>query len=83
MVVDGVAYAPHGLPDIGSLGADIYLFSLYKVYGPHLGIAHVRPELLGTLANQNHFFLRGQGSYEFMPGNVCHELAASIGFPAS
>ncbi len=28
--VDGVSYAPHGLPDIGQLGADIYLFSAYK-----------------------------------------------------
>src|SRR3546814_8181622 len=28
--VDGVSYAPHGLPDVTALGADIYLFSLYK-----------------------------------------------------
>jgi len=33
-VVDGVSYAPHGLPDLGELGADIYLFSLYKTWGP-------------------------------------------------
>jgi hypothetical protein len=26
-VVDGVSYAPHGLPDVLALGADIYLFS--------------------------------------------------------
>ncbi|MEM9972463.1 MAG: aminotransferase class V-fold PLP-dependent enzyme, partial [Pseudomonadota bacterium] len=32
--VDGVSYAPHGLPDVGALGADIYLFSAYKIYGP-------------------------------------------------
>ena len=25
--VDGVSYAPHGLPNVGELGADIYLFS--------------------------------------------------------
>ena len=37
-VVDGVAYAPHGLPDLKALGADIYLFSLYKTFGPHLGM---------------------------------------------
>ena len=36
--VDGVSYAPHGLPDISALGADIYLFSTYKTYGPHQGI---------------------------------------------
>ncbi|HHB80421.1 MAG TPA: aminotransferase class V-fold PLP-dependent enzyme, partial [Aliiroseovarius sp.] len=33
--VDGVSAAPHGLPDVGALGADIYLFSAYKTYGPH------------------------------------------------
>jgi selenocysteine lyase/cysteine desulfurase len=34
-LVDGVSYCPHGLPDPGELGADLYVFSLYKVYGPH------------------------------------------------
>ena len=29
-VVDGVSSAPHGLPDVSALGADIYLFSAYK-----------------------------------------------------
>ena len=29
-VVDGVSYAPHGLPDVAALGADVYLFSAYK-----------------------------------------------------
>ncbi len=42
-VVDGVSYAPHGLPDLLQLGCDIYLFSAYKVYGPHQGIMAVRP----------------------------------------
>ncbi|MDB5621865.1 MAG: aminotransferase class V-fold PLP-dependent enzyme, partial [Devosia sp.] len=32
--IDGVSYTPHGLPDLAALGADIYLFSTYKVYGP-------------------------------------------------
>jgi selenocysteine lyase/cysteine desulfurase len=35
--VDGVSYAPHGLPNVGELGADIYLFSSYKTYGPNQG----------------------------------------------
>ena len=28
--VDGVSFAPHGFPDVGALGCDIYLFSAYK-----------------------------------------------------
>ncbi len=35
-IVDAVSYAGRGLPDVEALGADIYLFSLYKVYGPHM-----------------------------------------------
>ncbi|MDO7557727.1 MAG: aminotransferase class V-fold PLP-dependent enzyme, partial [Loktanella sp.] len=31
--VDGVSYAPHGFPDVGAIGCDIYLFSAYKTYG--------------------------------------------------
>jgi len=55
-VVDGVAYAPHSLPDIGDLGADIYLFSTYKTYGPHQGVMVVDPDLARKLPNQGHFF---------------------------
>ncbi len=40
--VDGVSYAPHGIPDVGALGPDVYLFSAYKTYGPHQGIMAIR-----------------------------------------
>ncbi|MEO7255375.1 MAG: aminotransferase class V-fold PLP-dependent enzyme, partial [Casimicrobium sp.] len=35
LCVDGVAYAPHRLVDVQASGADIYVFSFYKVFGPH------------------------------------------------
>ncbi|MEZ5613322.1 MAG: aminotransferase class V-fold PLP-dependent enzyme [Rhodocyclaceae bacterium] len=41
-VVDAVSYAGHGLPDVGALGADAYLFSLYKTFGPHQGLMVIR-----------------------------------------
>src|SRR3546814_12038833 len=41
-VVDGVSLAPHGLPDVAMLGADIYLFSAYKTFGPHQGVMVIR-----------------------------------------
>ena len=77
-VVDGVAYAPHRRVVAPAIGADVYVVSLYKVYGPHLGAAYVSPELRERLDNQNHFFLEQTGSYRFMPGNVSHELAAGL-----
>ncbi len=43
--VDGVSYAPHGIPNVAALGADIYLFSAYKTYGPHQGVMAIRRNL--------------------------------------
>jgi cysteine desulfurase family protein (TIGR01976 family) len=44
--VDAVQFAPHGLVDVQSLGCDALVCSSYKFFGPHLGIAWVREELL-------------------------------------
>ena len=33
--VDGVAYAPHRMIDVKKWDVDFYLFSFYKVFGPH------------------------------------------------
>jgi cysteine desulfurase family protein (TIGR01976 family) len=43
---DAVHYAPHGPIDLQKVGIDVLLCSAYKFYGPHLGIAAVRRELL-------------------------------------
>ena len=55
-LVDGVSYAPHAIPDVEALGADIYVFSLYKVYSVHLGVMVVRESLLEQLPKQGHYF---------------------------
>ncbi len=80
LAVDGVSYAPHGLPDLAALGADIYLFSAYKTYGPHQGIMAVRPELAAALPNQGHFFNEGKPRYRLTPAGPDHaQIAASAG----
>jgi len=66
-IVDGVSFAPHGLPDINALGADIYFFSLYKVYGPHLGVMFLRRGLNESLPPQGHFFNTDKPAYRFTP----------------
>ncbi len=45
---DAVHYAPHGPIDVGSLGVDVLICSPYKFFGPHLGIAFARTELLAA-----------------------------------
>ena len=44
--VDAVHYGPHGPIDVAAADADILLCSPYKFYGPHLGLAFGRRELL-------------------------------------
>lgn len=79
-VVDGVAWAPHGLPDVPALGADVYLFSLYKTYGPHQGAMVIRSELLERLANQGHYFNDHEPSKRLVPSGPDHaQVAAARG----
>jgi len=78
--VDGVSYAPHGLPDVGALGADIYLFSAYKTYGPHQGIMVIRRELGEKLPNQGHHFNADTLYKRFTPAGPDHaQVAACAG----
>jgi selenocysteine lyase/cysteine desulfurase len=80
VVADGVAYAPHGLPDVEALGVDIYLFSLYKTWGPHLGVMTVRSELLAAVANQGHFFHADVPRKRLLPAGPDHaQVAAAAG----
>ncbi len=78
--VDGVSYAPHGLPDLTGLGPDIYLFSAYKTYGPHQGIMVVRRPLAELLPNQGHYFNGNDLTMKFTPAGPDHaQIAASAG----
>jgi selenocysteine lyase/cysteine desulfurase len=80
VVVDGVSYAPHGLPDIQELGVDIYLFSLYKTWGPHLGLMTIKKELLETLPTQGHYFNAPFARYKMLPAGPDHaQIAAASG----
>jgi cysteine desulfurase family protein (TIGR01976 family) len=78
--VDGVSYAPHGLPNVGALGADIYLFSAYKTYGPHQGVMVIRRALGEALPNQAHYFNADVLYKRFTPAGPDHaQIAASAG----
>lgn len=80
LVVDGVAWAPHAALDVGQLGCDVYLYSTYKTYGPHLGLMYTRGDLLAGVANQGHYFNADRPTARLTPAGPDHAaIAASAG----
>jgi len=79
-VVDAVSYAGHGFPDVAALGADAYLFSLYKTFGPHQGLMVIRPDLRDALGNEGHYFNADQPRKCLNPAGPDHaQVAAAAG----
>lgn len=78
VVVDSVAYAPHGLPDVAASGADILLFSLYKTYGPHQGAMVVRKTLFERLGNEAHYFNEAYARKRLVPAGPDHAQVAAV-----
>ena len=78
--IDGVSYAPHGFQNVGDLGADVYMFSAYKTYGPHQGIMVLSDRLIDALPNQAHYFNAGSAYKRFTPAGPDHaQIAACAG----
>ena len=77
---DAVHFAPHRRPDRRGLDLDVLLCSPYKLFGPHLGIAALRPDLAASLpadrvrpASEDppgHRFETGTPSFEALAGFV-------------
>ena len=77
--VDGVAYAPHRPLPVRAWDVDYYVFSIYKMYGPHLACVYGRHELLAALRGINHFFIGDdEVPYKLQPGHVTYELAHAL-----
>lgn len=77
-VVDGVSYAPHGIPDVVALGADIYMFSAYKTHGPHQGVMTVQQAAAERLEPQSHGFNRASPKTWFTPAGPDHAQIAAL-----
>lgn len=79
VIVDGVSFVPHTIPDVAALGADVYLFSMYKTYSVHQGLMVVRNGLLAELPNQSHFFNAGSPDKRLNPAGPDHAQVAAAG----
>ena len=76
--IDGVAFAPHCRVDVKDLDVDIYLYSPYKVFGPHMGVLYGKRDLLARLANQGHYFQPAEDfQRRLCPGGANYELSAA------
>jgi cysteine desulfurase family protein (TIGR01976 family) len=90
---DAVHYAPHGPIDVGAFGVDVLICSPYKFFGPHLGLAFARPELLARWRPYKvrpapdeplgHRFETGTLPHELLAGYVAAvEYVESVGWDA-
>lgn len=79
VVVDGVAYAPHLPVNVAEWDADWYVFSCYKVFGPHIGAMFGKHDAYAELKGPNHYFLPNDylpGKFEL--GSANHESCAGL-----
>ncbi|MET9089801.1 cysteine desulfurase-like protein [Streptomyces sp. NPDC004237] len=85
--VDGVHYAAHTFVDVPALGADFFVCSPYKFFGPHCALLGAEPALLETIRPDKLLpstnvvperFEFGTLPYEIMAG-----AAAAVDFLAS
>ncbi len=90
---DAVHYAPHRLIDVAEWDVDVLICSPYKFFGPHLGLAFGKRELLqpwrpykvrpAALEPLGHRFETGTLPFELLAGFVAAvEYIRSIGWDA-
>jgi cysteine desulfurase family protein (TIGR01976 family) len=76
---DAVHYAPHGPIDVGEWGVDVLICSPYKFFGPHLGIAFGRSDLLESWRPYKVRPASDQPlGHRFETGTLPHELLAGF-----
>jgi cysteine desulfurase family protein (TIGR01976 family) len=90
---DAVHYGPHGPIDVADSGVDVLICSPYKYFGPHLGLAYGRTDLLQSwrpykvrpAADEplGHRFETGTMPHELLAGFVAAvEYIESVGWDA-
>ena len=77
VVTDGVSFAPHAAIDVKQLDCDIYLYSTYKTYGPHVGLMYTSPRVLRAASNQGHFFNSDKPTSRLTPAGPDHAAIAA------
>ncbi len=79
LMVDAVHYAPHFLPDVQQMQADMLVFSPYKVFGPHLGVLYLSDEMREMLRGPGLSFFPASEPINWEPGTQNHEAIHAFG----
>ncbi len=90
---DAVHYGPHGPIDVSAWDVDVLICSPYKFFGPHMGLAYGRRDLIGSwrpykvrpAANEpvGHRFELGTSQHELLAGFVAAvDYVDSLGWDA-
>lgn len=74
--VDGVHYAAHAAVDVAALGADFFVCSPYKLYGPHCAALAADPALLESLQPDKLLPSTNEVPERFELGTLPYELMA-------
>ncbi|MBI4854753.1 MAG: cysteine desulfurase-like protein [Acidobacteria bacterium] len=78
--VDAVHYSPHGLIDVKELGCDVLVYSVYKAFGPHLGVIWGRREIMEGLETFHLRTVKNIIPDKFEVGTQNHEgIAGALG----
>ncbi len=77
VIIDGVSFAPHTISNLANIGADVYLFSLYKVYSVHQGVMVVQNDLIDEVTNEGHFFNEALPGKRLTPAGPDHAQIAA------
>tara|TARA_B110000858_G_scaffold57183_2_gene66667 strand:- start:4447 stop:6315 length:1869 start_codon:yes stop_codon:yes gene_type:complete len=82
ILVDGVAYIPHGIIDIDKYNIDYYIVSFYKFYGMRISAIAISDRAIIDVNNQNHLLFNTEkyndSNYKLQIGGVNYETAISI-----
>jgi len=77
--VDAVAWAPHAPIDVQALDCDLLACSVYKFYGPHVGVLYGKYDLLDQLQAYKVRPADNQPPHKFETGTLNHEgIAGSL-----
>jgi cysteine desulfurase family protein (TIGR01976 family) len=78
LYVDGVHYTPHASVDLAALGADFFVCSAYKFFGPHCGILAAAPDLLESIHPDKLVPSSDQVPERFELGTLPYETMAGV-----